>query len=174
MDVADKYAVAFLNVYGNKLTLADVKNIDQAARFLAGQRRALLLLQVPLIARSIKLQGLRELSYKFALIAPINTLVAMLLDHKRAYLLAAVMKAIVYRYEKQHYIHTIIIKSAMKLPERYQHDIVQFIDRQVSGTKQYQYEIDTTLIAGVRIQSDTFLWEYSIDKKLRELAHAHS
>ena len=44
---------------------------------------------------------------------------------------------------------------------------------QTAATNLYAYSIDTDLIAGVRIQSDTLLWEYSIDKQLRKLARVY-
>jgi F-type H+-transporting ATPase subunit delta len=172
MDIAYKYAIAFLNVYNGRLTFDDIKNIDEAAQFLSKHRRALFLLKVPIIKQRVKQEGLHNICRRFKLVDEVYNLVTLLLKHKRAYLLADVFKAIVYWYQRRHNITNILIKSSMLLPQSYRDDIVHFVDRHVSGIKQYRFEIDPTLIAGIRIQSDTILWENSIDKRLRELAHA--
>ncbi len=174
MNLAHKYASAFLKVYNEQLIFDDIERINAAADFLDKHRRALFLLKVPFIKRAIKEKELYELWDRFALVKPVKKLIALLLDHKRSYLLAAVFKAIVYRYQKLHTIHTIKVTSSIELSEKYRGDIEAFVDQQLSGTKLYRYEVDQKLIAGIRLQSDTILWEFSIDKSLRELAHVDS
>jgi F-type H+-transporting ATPase subunit delta len=170
MNIADKYAVAFLNVYGDRLTFDDSIKTNEAAQFLHQHPRALFLLKVPVIKQTVKEEGLRNFCRRFALPQVIDHIIDLLLEHKRAYLLADVFKAMVKQYQERHHISNIVIKSSTELPQPYRDEIVQFVDRQISGTKQYRYEVDPTLIAGIRIQSDTMLWEISIDKRLRELA----
>lgn len=172
MDIAYKYAIAFLNVYRDRLTFDDIKNIHEAAQFLSKHRRALFLLKVPIIKQQIKQEGLYAFCRRFGLIDEVHNLIKLLLKHKQAYLLADVLKAIVYWYQQQHHISNIMVTSSIVLPQSYRDAIVQFVDQRVMGIKQYRFEINPQLIAGIRIQSDTILWEISIDKRLRELAHA--
>ena len=47
--------------------------------------------------------------------------------------------------------------------------IEQFLVRATGHTNIYKYKVDNALIAGVRLQSETLLWEHSIAKQLRQL-----
>ncbi len=172
MNLSYKYAEAFLNVYNDRLKFEDIEHINKAIQFLQEHPRALFLLQVPVIKQQLREKGLASLCKRFEFIAPIQELVMLLLNHKRIYLLPSVLKAIVDCYQKRHTIEKIVIKSSIPLPQKYRQTVEQFIDRHIAGTKQYRYEIDPTLIAGIRIQSDTVLWEYSMNKRLRDIAHA--
>lgn len=171
MNIADKYAVAYLNTIGSALSVADVKNIQEAATFLHNHRRALFLLQVPLISEAIKQDGLFDLCKRFSLSKTIERLMETLLKAKRAHLIAKIFDAIVVHYNQAHAIYSFKITSSAELHSLYKKQIEEFIDRKVPGTKEYRYAIDSSLIAGVRVESDTLLWEYSIDKQLRDLYH---
>jgi len=171
MNLAYKYAIAFLNVYNDRLTFNDIERIEKAACFLQEHPRALFLLQVQLIKRSIKEQGLRQMARRYGLTQAIDHLFSLLLEHNRAYMVADVLKAIVYQYQKRNTIMRFMVSSSLPLTEAERHQVEQFIDRQLPGTHYYAYKVDQTLIAGIRIASDTIIWEFSIDKSLRELAH---
>lgn len=173
MDLADKYAMAILNVYSTQLTFSDVEQIKKAAQFLKVHHHDLFFLSVPLIKRDAKEKWLKLFCRRFSLGELIYKSIQLLLDHKRMYLLVSILNAIVYRYEKQHHIQNIMVKSSIALPETYRQAIAQFINRQSSDINRYQFIVDRSLIAGVRIQSDTLLWEYSINKMLHTLGRAN-
>lgn len=69
-------------------------------------------------------------------------------------------------------MHSITVASSCELLDEQRKSIESFIARHVSGKKSYTYTVDPSLIAGVRIYSDTILWEVSIEKQLRDLYHA--
>lgn len=171
MNIADKYAVAYLNTIGSSLSLEDIRNLMKAAYFLQTHRRALFLLQVPVIAQEIKHEGLLELCERFSLAQSVKRLVVTLLKAKRAHLIAKIFDAIVYHYNQSHAIHVFTVTSSSDLHSTYKKQIEAFIDQRVAGTKEYRYTVDASLIAGVRVESDTLLWEFSIDKQLRDLYH---
>ncbi len=174
MNLAYKYANAFLNVYNDRLNFDDIKRINSALEFLPEHPRALFLLQVPMITQAMKEKWIVYFCQRFGLVDPLKNLITLLLKHKRAYLLITVLKAIVDRYQKRHTIENIIVKSSVPLPEKYRHEIERFINQHIMGIQQYHYKVDPGLIAGIRIQSDTVLWEYSMNKRLRDIAHANS
>ena len=172
MKIAQKYASAFLNTDKTPITPEIVNRIEQAASFLMQHRRALFLLKAPVISEKIKQQGLRELCKRFELPESIYAVMQLLMQHKRAALLAAVLQAIVAEYRARQNYTMITVTSAVAVADEQKKIIEQFADRMFSGIKQYRYEQDRTLIAGVRLQSDTLLWEYSINNYLRDCAQA--
>ncbi len=171
MEIAYKYAQAFLNVYGDQITKEEIWRMNKAAQFLRKHRRALFLLKVPIIDRAIKEEGLYGLCERFALGSASNKLINMLLDYRRSFMLAAVLEAVVYYYKKRNNIVTITIASSCVLTDEQCVEIERFVDRHVPAQKQYCYIIEPSLIAGLRIQSDTTLLEFSVNKQLRDLYH---
>ena len=171
-NVAHTYAKAFLNVFGASLTQEMIHNISQAAQFLYEHRRALFLLKVPIIPESVKKRGVKELTDRFDLPASIEQLFDLLLKRKRASLFAAVCQEIVREYNKRHHHETVVVASSCPLTEQQKKKIMRFANAQFPGTKKYIFKIDTTLIAGIKIMSDTLMWESSIDNYLRECTQA--
>lgn len=174
MNIADKYAIAFINVYGTKLTFDDILKIEQASLFLQHHNRALFLLRVPMIKRHVKEARLQDFCDRLGLVAPIGHIIRVLLEHQRIQLLEHVFTALVYHYKKRYTIKDITVKSSIELPNEYRQQITRCIDQKIPGTKIYHYTVDPTLIAGIRIQSDTFVWEFSIDKRLREISYSQN
>jgi ATP synthase F1 delta subunit len=174
MNLAYKYANAFLNVYRDRLNDGDIKSIATMRQFLSKHPRLLFLLQVPSIKKTMKEKWLGSFCQHFNVSASFKNLITLLLSHRRVFLLPAILKAIIDSYQKRHHIEHITIKSSIPLPLSYRHDVESFIKRHIKGIHYYHYEVDPTLIAGIRIQSDTILWEYSMNKRLRDIAHANS
>ncbi len=174
MNLVQKYAHAYLNVSGDKLTYQDAVHCTDAAQFLHSHGRALFLLKVPLIPSEIKREGLVDLVTRFKLPDSIKQLIDLLLLHKQAFLLADILDAISTIYAKEHSIHTVIVTSTIELAAQQREEIENFLADRMQGTIIYKYEINKKLIAGIRIQSDTLLWEHSIDKQLRELLFARN
>ncbi len=173
MILTKKYAYAFINTFGSELSHEDIENISLAADFLKNHRRAVFLLKVPKLDQEIKKRGLREFATRFKLAESIRHLQELLFKHGRAHLFAAVMQEIVSCYRQRNNIMVFKVTSSGVLPEKSRVVIEQFMGRETPGAHLYRYTLDVSLIAGVRIQSDTLLWEYSIDKQLRELARVY-
>ncbi len=172
MNRARKYAQAFFNVYGDTITNDSMERIGQAAQFLRAHRRALFLVNVPGIDRTVKEERLLEFCDRFQLGKEVKKLVHLLLDDKRASLLASVFEALVILYKKQNKIIEITVASSYALTDEQRSVLEAFIARHVVGVRRYVYTIDTSLISGVRVYSDTFLWEFSIAKQLRDFYHS--
>ncbi len=166
------YARAFLNVCGEDITQEMVRNFVQAASFLHDHRRVLFLLKVPLISDAVKKRGIQELATRFHLPGCIDELFDLLLQHRRASLFAKVLQAIVTEYNKRYQHEIVLVTSAIALTEPQKKVIMRFIEAQFSGTKEYRFKTDTSLIAGIKIMSNTLLWESSIDNYLRECTQA--
>ena len=172
MDIARKYAQAFFAVYGDIVTDKLVHNIDQAAQFLSTHRRALFLFKVPVIDRSIKVRGLKEFCDRFTLGEQIQKLLLLLLDERRSSQFMLVLRAISALYRKKNNMVAITVASSYKLTDEQRATIEACMAQRVAGEKSYTYTIDPALIAGIRVYSDTFLWELSVARQLRDLYYS--
>ena len=172
MNRASAYAHAYLNLYEKELNRASIEAIDQAAHFLHEHRRALFLLKVPVMGEAVKRDGMRELQKRFQLPNSILNLFDLLLHNGVAGLLAAIFSCIVHEYYKRNSIEQIRIISSYDLSESEKKEWKAFADARFPGEKEYRFEVDTRLIAGIKIMSDTMLWESSIERYLRECTQA--
>lgn len=169
---AKKYAIAFLNLFGSQMVPEDIERIADAAAFLSDHRRAVFLLKVPVIPEKIKKEGLQDFCDRFGLKGEVARLINVLLAHKLPTLLLPVLEGIVAEYNRRRNQVIVTISSAVALDKEQKKILEQFADEQFPGKKTYQYRLDKTLIAGVRLQSETMMWEYSIDNYLRNCARA--
>jgi len=170
---AKAFAKAYLNVFGAGITRTEIEAFQKAAEFLVQHRRALFFLKVLVIPEAIKKDGIQELINRFALPEEsVKKLFDLLLSRKRAALLADVFYAIVEVYNDWHNHHMVQISSSSPLSVADKSAIQQFADVQFPGTKTYTFTIDSSLIAGMQIKSDTLMWESSIENYLRECAQA--
>lgn len=169
MNIVSKYAHAYIHVSGDLLTQHEILQCQKAADFLNTHGRALFLLKVPVIPYEVKREALMEITARFTLPKSIQALIDLLLKHKRAFLLADILDEISTIYAKKKSIHTFRVTSSAELTARERGDIESFLADRVQGTIIYTYVVDKKLIAGIRLQSETLLWEHSIDKQLREV-----
>ena len=169
--LSKKYAQAYVHLFGADISLEDVQRIEKAVDFLNTNRHILFFLTVPTIDASIKTKSLYEFADRLGLPASINKLIDLILKHKRGELLAQVLKQIVQVYHALRSIHTFRITSSQPLSVPNRNVIEKFLAKRVEGTILYTYSVDRDLIAGIRAQSDTLLWECSVAQQLRHIQH---
>ncbi len=167
--IAKKYAQAFLGVFIDTLSLEDMRTMQAAQQFLARHKRALFFLTLPIIDRAVKRDSLISLVDKFGLPASIKKLIDLLLVHKRTFLLRDILGAIITEYQRRYGIVSCTITSSHSLSQRNVEMIKGFLAQETGCDIIYEYKVDNRLIAGIRVQSDTFLWEYSIAKQLHDM-----
>jgi F0F1-type ATP synthase delta subunit len=166
--LAKKYAVAYINIFGSCITEKEYQALSGTEEMLLSYTQALFLMQVPMIKRSIKIKALHHLITTCAVGASFDTLLHLLFDQQRITLLPAVVRYIVKEYQIRTNRITCTLKSSHVLTEEQQDIVKSFFDGLVAKTVAYTYHVDSRLIAGIRLQSDTWLWEYSVNKQLRE------
>jgi len=169
LELARRYAKAFNNVFSVNLSLTDVENIAQAADYLALRRRTRFFLRLPVIDVSIKKQVLDLVCKRFSLPLSVEKIIDLLLIHKRSYLLHYVFFYLVELYYAHHAIEIFTITSSHQLSQASSEVIKNFLARRTGSTVIYTNKIDQKLIAGIRLESKSFLWEYSIRKHLRRV-----
>jgi ATP synthase F1 delta subunit len=167
--LARRYAQAFLNVYGSELTPAIRGRLRELHRFLSMQNSILFFLTIPTIDDEVKLRGLAFLCEKFELPDSVKKSMFLLLASKRAILLEQMVGFIDILYNKEHAISSFSISSACPLSHTDKEFLVSFLKAHTGDDVLYTYVIDKSLIAGIRMCSDTHLWEHSIARQLREI-----
>jgi|GEM_PF-744751 len=168
-----KYAMAFLNWCGDTISRADYEHIDQFARDFKRNRWALFFLKMPLLSNGTKKQLLeKHLRDEYQLPDCCFDIMNLLIDHKRGELLPLVFARAAALYRKKHRIMPFMIASSAPLHEQQKTQLVKFLAQQTDCDIIEKYTIDPALIAGIKMQSETFLWEYSIDKKIKQVYQA--
>lgn len=168
--VSNKYARAFLNVFFDQLTEKDIAAIEQTYRFLNKDKQIIFFLRLPVIEHAVKLHALQVIAQQENVPASIMTLMKLLLKNKLLGLLPAVLAAIIRQYREQAGIMSFVMTSSPELTTQEIHALVEFLARLTGRSIIYDYKVDTRLIAGIRLQSTTLLWEQSIRKQLQSIA----
>ncbi len=167
--VARKYAVAYLNVFGSDFVPDDLGNLDALSDFLKEYHHVTYLLGLPVIPHQKKKEMLNALSREFHLTDRIDKLVDLLLHDKRLFLLGPILEFMARLYREKHHIIEFSITSYPCLSESDLNDLTQFLARSTGCAIIYTNNEDKNLIAGIRMESTTYLWEFSIAQQLRTL-----
>lgn len=167
--LAQRYAQAYLNVYIDSISYKDFRLIRDAGLFFAQNRHLLFFLNWPAIKKPAKIAALRQALEYCQVPSSINRLIDLLAAHKRMFLIIKILEYICKLYEKRHAIAQVTVTSSHPVTDQELKVMQQFLANKTGLSIIYDYKIDKKLIAGIRMQSDTFLWEYSINQQLKSI-----
>ncbi|HEV2600850.1 MAG TPA: ATP synthase F1 subunit delta [Candidatus Babeliales bacterium] len=170
MLLARRYAKAFLNCFIDSMTIKDLQGFDLVRHCLEKNRSILFFLSLIHIDTEVKKQDMHDLFKQCNVMPEADQLVNVLLDSGRGALLSAVVKDISELYKQRKNIEFFSIATSHPVPTAQVAVIAQFLQRKLGSEIIYQHSIDPTLIAGMRLQSGTRLWEYSIAKQLNGMS----
>lgn len=167
--ISRKYATAFLNLFFYKIDQKSFLNIIDAFNYLKFNNNIFYILSLSNLSLSKRKEIVNLLLTKFDLPLEFTKLTDLLFNAKRIFLLIDILREIILIYENMASIIIFDISSAKALNDSDLHIIRNFLEKK-SGKKIIEsYKIDKSLIAGIKAKSKTYLWEYSIDKRLRNL-----
>lgn len=166
IELTDKYAQAFLNVFESTLTDAQLEIAEKVAFFLKERSDFLFLLQV---SRTDNIDALRSLIRQYQLPNPFFILIAFIIKSKRALLLSDILYRIVYHYNKRQSVSVFTIKSVILLEEDEKEKIISYLEKRIGNRVRATFIVDDSLIAGIVLQSDEYKWDYSIKNRLRTI-----
>lgn len=169
VNLARKYATAFLNQHGSLLSLADCATFVNAQEFIKKHPHFLFLLQLPVLPKNIQQKNLDEFFAKTSLNVELKQLCNLLIDHKRLALLPELLSALKRLYLERNNIMEFTISSSHALTAQQLEDIITYLHAQTGKKIIYNNYVDKNLIAGIRLQNNTYLWEFSIERQLREI-----
>lgn len=165
-----KYAQAVLNVFGALISRQDIVHVEHIITFLEQHKKALFFLRLSHIDLEVKARALEKLFDDLSDKKPFMALVLLLLQENRGHLIYGALCELVRLYYEAHKIMPCEITTSHPISAEVLDKVQQFLARQTGNDIIYTYTRDASLIAGIRAQSKTILWEHSIRKQLRELA----
>lgn len=167
--LARKYAQAYYQTLGHSFTYEDYEHVRIFERFISSRERSLVLLSVPALTDHEKREALERLSDLYALPVSLHALWALLVAHKRIFLIPHCLKELAMLFEQAHGIERFVIMSSHELDEEGLALIKAYLGDATKKTIKETVVIDKRLVAGIRLQSNNHIWEYSVRKQLRAL-----
>lgn len=165
--IARRYAQAYCNVFGDDITPDSLERLVQLVDFLSTQKRILFFFRLPTLDHRIKEQGIATLCERYQLPESFKRLGALLVEHKRAFLLANVSNAIVREYNRRQKRERFTITSYPELQQSQKSIILASLAAQTGSTVEGTFTVDEKLIAGIRMRSDVHMWESSLAQQIR-------
>lgn len=168
-NLAQKYAKAFITVFPKACSLSDISKIKTALDFLKKHKQTLLFLQLPQFDAERKNSMVADLVTHFGLPQNLSTVILLLIEHNRSFYIPEVLASIIELYKEQTNSMEFTIKSSHHLDEKQIEGIKQFLSKKLDKNIISTAVVDPSLIAGLRLQSNEYLWEYSVRKQIQEL-----
>ncbi len=168
--LARKYAQAYMKLFGAQLTPQTVAQLSALITEYAADKSRFFYLDLSSFPAQFKTDLFLKVCDQFALRDTLSRLAVVLAQQGRLGLVMQVIQAIIALYQEEQNLVQVVMTSAHPLSAD-ERAVVQKFLQQTTGKKiQIQDKIDPNLIAGIRLQSDTFLFEHSVAKQLRALA----
>jgi ATP synthase F1 delta subunit len=168
-NIAKKYAKAFMAVFPKSCTLTDIGKVGIAQKFLQKNKRTLFFLQLPQFDATRKESMIFDLVGHFSLPPVFIKLLLLLINHNRSFYIPDVLWFIIELYKEQTNSVDFSIKSTQSLDKKQIESIKRFLGRLLNKNIIATPVIDPSLIAGLRLQSNNNLWEYSVRKQIQTL-----
>ena len=105
----------------------------------------------------------------FSLPHQCSSLFLVLIKHNRSFYIPDVLLYVAQLYKKREGLLDFLIQSAHELTEQNKQVCKRFLATMTGKTIMCRSVVDKTLIAGLRLQSDEYRWEYSVRKQLESL-----
>jgi len=167
--IAKKFAKAYLLEFGDQLSVKDIDNIKLAILFFRKNHNFISLVSVVVTTYKKNQILINEIISHFSLHETLKKLVTVLVRHKSLVYFSQVLQDVCCMYQSKKGILEVDIYSATELTndEKIKLEIffANLSGKEIIG----RVIIDESLIAGVRMQSELFMWEYSIAARLRKL-----
>ncbi|MBP6870060.1 ATP synthase F1 subunit delta [Candidatus Babeliales bacterium] len=168
-DVAKKYAHAYLNVFADQHSFEEFCSMWRAAQFLSEHHSLLFYLSLPMIQEVDKKRFIDLFFEKFHLFDSLKQLFYLLLKNKHIFLAGDTLRDIYSLYKIKHNISDLHVTASSDLSEEKIEEIKNFFTKLSGQQVVVRYSVNQALIAGIRLQTESFLWEYSIAQQLRKI-----
>jgi ATP synthase F1 delta subunit len=167
--LSKKYAQAYINCYTNDITLENIKRLEKFSNFLITNQHFYAYLNIPNISYEYKKTIILNSVEYFNLPNSIEKLLFIMFLHKRIDLLDQVIQKIIILYQNKNNIISCNVTTSHQLSNQEESCVESFIKKFFSNNAIISFSIDKKLISGIKINSDTLLWERSIAKKLNDI-----
>lgn len=168
-NIAKKYAQAFMNMFPKACTFNDLKKIETAQSFLQSHRRTLFFLQLPQFDDERKKSMVADVIDYFSLPHELANIIYLLIKHDRSFYIPEVLVWIAHIYKNQINAVTFSVKCAHEMNVAQLESVKHFLGYLTHKKIIVIPSVNTSLIAGLRLQSDEHRWEYSVRKQIATL-----
>ena len=168
-ELSKKYAQAYYHVYSSSLQPSSIHALEKASNFLSHSKEILFLLGYGSLNSQEVRRCIQLFIQRFALPETIEKIFILLFEHTRIFLLESVLHDICCIYKKEHNEIDVALTSAHNLTAEQIADFKDFFTLYSKSNVTLHVVHDPSLIAGVRMQSEMWLWENSVAKKIRAL-----
>lgn len=164
-----KYAQAFINLYTDSISIDLFEKIKEMEIFLNSRKKAIYFLSIPNIKMETKQKVLNAIFEKFGVKKILEPLIKVLSEQKRLFLINDILRDIRFLYKERKNIITFNVSTSHEISDTDFKVIKHFLETQTNKNIICYHNIDKSLIAGLRLNSSNFLWEYSIRKQCETL-----
>lgn len=163
-----RYAQAFLNLFSDQFTREHIEQLPELAQKLDHIPYSLLSMQHSLGNDSSN-KGLEKIFKKVGFKNVFTPLVSVLTLHGRLILLPHIIRYIYKEFLERHDIMDFTIESAVELTDEERNSLVEYLHGKTGKDIRYTLKINRSLIAGVKMYSNTLGFEHSVQQKLQQI-----
>lgn len=170
--VAQKYAKAFFNLYGDAFDRESAEKVFKLSRYLRDNRSIFAYFNIPSISREKKKSVLVSICEKIGVPKEVTFLIDPLFHQRRIELFSVILCLFVLQFRKHHNILKCTIFTSREISDKEKNTIKEAFGSLTKAQLIAEFSVDKSLIEGIRIQSNTMLWESSIAQKLKVLEYS--
>lgn len=116
-----------------------------------------------------KYGAIQDLGAQLKLPQALCQLLRAVLKYKEFDSLSIILSLLKEEFKKMHGIHEVMIRTSHTLSEDQKTNIEALIAQKVPGSLRYMYSLDSSLIAGIKIETPLYYWEHSVARTIRQL-----
>lgn len=167
LKLAYKYARAFLNLYKDKIDKNQFIFLLHFLDFV--KHNGVYFFCLSYLNCEKKNAILDEIIKTFNLIDSYKNLIEILIYKNRTFLLKDILKSIAWEYQEEAKKYYFDFYFSSEISEDKIKILKNYLDKKIGADIIYNVEQDSSLIAGVRAQSDYYLWQNSVAKNLKDI-----
>ncbi|KKQ48455.1 MAG: ATP synthase subunit delta [candidate division TM6 bacterium GW2011_GWF2_38_10] len=162
-----KYAIAFFKLYKKDLTRDIIKQLQTCYAFLSHNKHIKAFLMLSTVMREEKIALFKTMFAHLGLPNIFLHLVKVLIEHRRIELVGSILKKIDEAFGRAENIMPFVVSSSHNLSLAEQNEMSDFVRRHIAQAQIVAWDVNRSLICGVRVKSATHMWERSVRKQLR-------
>lgn len=170
--LAQRYAIAYLNVYSKLLHMKDIAAFEKTSLFFKDKKQACFLFDLSLLDNQIKQKAFNKIIETCSLPSSCLSLFSLVMSDKRSILFSVIFYEIAEFYKKQLHIVTMNVESSIELSAQEKDNINVFLEKQINLKVSCFYKINEKLIAGIRMYNTKYAWECSVQAQLKALQNS--
>lgn len=165
-----RYAQAYYNLHSDLFNAQIIQGLTRCSIALNKEKPYLHILNTTLKQYiSAKIEITYSFVQNYGVTLPLTSLFTLLLTNEHFNLLPDIFLRCIQLYEETNGIMRFNISSAQPLSEQQKATCIQFLQHKTKHQIDAEFNLNQDLIAGIKAQSSTYLYENSIRKKIETI-----